>query len=301
MSGFEVAGIVLAVVPLVWNAWKDVPETRVGKITRSFLFAKTQKGQFADKFLSFDAALRDVMFDIFTPINHALTSSQRQLLTQTETVGATFFRVWKEIYTESSDGIRAVLSHSINDILPIVERMEKILIEIVVGTGVSPEDGRAELRKLVEHSTAGLSVGQRIKFAKSSSKRDKLATELKNCIDDVKMITKVEEKRARFVSEGAMIESQKYGPAFLEKVRLCAKNIHEALSTVWKCGCHTTPSAMLKLEKRDAATEREGQSLKFSLILTFNHCTWPNDAHISTFRETHVRVNMYDTPCLKLT
>jgi polyhydroxyalkanoate synthesis regulator phasin len=296
MSGFEIAGIVLAVVPLIWDAIKDTPETSVGKGGHAFINATSERQEFADELLFAHTAIRNEMLEIFKRINVLLTDSQRKTLTDPNTVGASFIQVWNDVRDANDDNVKTTLRTTIEDICPVLEKMAKILIEMVADTKISPDEGREKLRNILKMDKDGtLSITnhlrERFKFAKSSPRRLKLLKKLKENIKHLKLIIKTQAKSAELLAEGNFIESQKKSGPFLEKVRRYSDNLHEALSSTWNCDCHTSRSAMIKLEKREVPASREAGKLRFSLILTSKHSRNDENCDTLTFRETEVSVD----------
>jgi hypothetical protein len=76
MSGFEIAGIVLAVIPIVYDALKDAPETGIGQQASSFMKANRRRRRFACELLFLDTVFRNAMLDIFKWLNLPLTDVQ---------------------------------------------------------------------------------------------------------------------------------------------------------------------------------------------------------------------------------
>jgi polyhydroxyalkanoate synthesis regulator phasin len=294
MSGFEIAGIVLAVVPLIWDAIKDTPETSVGKVSRAFFKAPSERQEFADELLFAHTAIRNEMLEIFMRINVLLTDSQRKSLTDPKNVGANFIQVWNDVYDANGTNVKTLLDTTIEDICPVLEKMAQILIEMVKDTKISSDEGREKLRNILKMDKDGtLSITKhlrdRFKFARSSPRRRRLLNMLKQNIELLKSITRTQAKSAELLAEGNLFECQRQSGPFLEKVRRYSDNLHDALLHTWNCDCHTSRVAMLKLEKREAPVYRETSKLLFSLILSSNHsqnedCAW-------TFRETEVSVD----------
>jgi polyhydroxyalkanoate synthesis regulator phasin len=296
MSGFEIAGIVLAVVPLIWDAIKDTPETSVGKGGHAFINATAERQEFADELLFAHNAIRKAMLDIFLRINIFLTDSQRKLVTDPNTMGANFMQVWNAIYDANSAEVKNTLYTTIEDIRPVLETMEKILIEMVSHTKISSDEGREKLRNIVKMDQSGtLSITkhlrQRFRFAKSHPHRLKLMKSLKKNVKYLNSLVETQAKSAALLAEGDVIESQKQSGQFLEKIRGYSENLHDALSRIWNCQCHTSRSVMLKLEKREAPTNRQTGDLRFSLILTSTHSRNEENCDSWTFCETDVSVN----------
>jgi len=296
MSGFEIAGIVLAVIPLVLDAVKDYPKTSVGKKTRTFLQAAQKRREFASELLSVGTALRGVMIDIFMRVNVSLTQAQREALTGPNVAPATFFEVWNEVFDSNPDEIRKDLCSTIEDIRPVLQNTEEILLDVVAHTEIPQDEGREQLRKIMEENKDDTfairkHLSNRFNFAKSSLNRDKLVGRMKENIDELKELVKTQKKIDDFRAVGRVSEWEKSHTPFLERVRGYSDDLYCAISGIWQCMCHKSPAAMLRLEKRETPADPKAADLRFSLILTFEH-SLPEAPDIWTFRETEVSVKL---------
>lgn len=290
MSGFEIAGIVLSVLPLIVEAVKEVPKTDVGKKSQAFVRAPQERRKFAGALLLVDTALRNAMLDIFKCVNIALTDSHRELLTTRGTTGAKFIQVWKDMLHTHTEVIQNALLGE--EIRPVVDKLEKILIKMVEHTQISHDTGRPEIWGILQDRDQTLSITKHLKdrynFAKSSPKRAALLKEMHENIQHLNLIAKIEKKKADLVAATSLLEARKFHGRFFEKVRGYSDNLHDALSA-WNCMCHKSRKAMLRLEKRVGSGDWKPLDLRFSLILTFNHSG--EDPDVRTFRESEVCVN----------
>jgi hypothetical protein len=295
MSGFEIAGVVLAVVPLVLDACKSYPRTNVGKKTHEFVHAERKRREFAGELLILDSTFRYVMFDIFMRINICLTASQREILQKPTTVGAQFFQIWSDVMATNAEDVREALYHTINVMRPILLETESILYEMYADTGIPHDTTREELIGILKggEGDGTLSITkhliERFNFAKSSTKRLRLIQQMKENVRKLKTLSKTQNKIAEFVEMSALIDTHTSPGPFLEKVRSHSDRLYHALSDMWQCLCHKSPSAMLRLERREECTDTGSSSLLFSLVLTFEQSM--RDAQkIWEFRETEVCV-----------
>ena len=79
MSVFEIAGIVLPVIPLVLEGLKSYPVQNDHETFESFRQAKQERMSFAQELRLVNRELRCLMIDVITK-NVSLTSDQRQVL-----------------------------------------------------------------------------------------------------------------------------------------------------------------------------------------------------------------------------
>jgi hypothetical protein len=278
MTGFEIAGLVLAVVPLLLEGLKAYPKTSFYKTSEAFIHAKKERREFVARLSLLHSALRFAMIDIFRRINYVLTPDQRRVLIGVDSVGAKFFDVWKEVSEKNHAVIEKAFEHTLDHIEIVLESMVESLSEMVRHTGISSHDGREVLRDIIRcHANDSTSsfkpaLRSRFKFAKADSRRRELLEEIGDNIKLLKRLNKGQELIAEFVAVGNTIESQCSYDPLLDAVHHSSTNLYHALSKFWQCDCHRSPIAMLKLENRaTSASQMTGTQLRFSLVLTFEH------------------------------
>ena len=270
MSGFEVAGIVLAVLPLILEGLKAYP--KLSKATKTFRLANRERRAFAGQLLLMHTELRCAMINVFKQINVSLTIQQRQELTGVDNVGAQFFNLWESIRKANPEVIEREFEHTIDHIKGLLEDMADILKEMVTHTEIDYDTGREALRAILmshgEDKTFSMTthLAARLKFAKSDPKRREL---LERMGDNIKLLERLNQGQAQikqFVAAGNLIEAQKSHAPFLDNVRICSNNLYRAVSSIWQCGSHNSHRAMLMLERRDTPNTR---NIHFSLVLTY--------------------------------
>jgi hypothetical protein len=289
MSGFEIAGIVLAVLPLIVEGLKAYPNTTVSRIVKAFTATKKQRREFTIDLISLNTELRFVILDVLKPITGSLTVDQVQVLDDIDSTGARFFRVWTEVWEANPAAVEMAFRHTQEDIQPVLKDMVEILSEMLGHTGISYDDGREVLKGVINESLLiKNNLSKKIKFALSDSKRRNLLRRMRKNIELLKSLVQGQEKASVFFAHAHrdLIEPQQsYGP-FLESVRSCSNKLHHALSTMWDCTCHESRSARLRLERRETA-DMKANELQFSLFLTFKESS---DDQAWGFRETKVCV-----------
>ena len=302
MTGFEVAGLILAVIPLILEGIKTYPKTAIYKSAASFVRATQERRKFASNLLLLHSELRFVMIQIMKPLNPSLTPEQREILTGTDTVGARFFEVWKQVSEARREAVQKAYRPTIEHIKPMLHDMVKMLSEMLKHSEISYDAGREVLKAVIKnHSDGTLSItknlAKRFKFAKSDPRRSVLIDQMRENIKLLKTLVKGQEQLTNFVADGDSIESQLSQGPFLDTVRGYSRNLYDALSTMWRCSCHKSPSAMLRLERRETP-EVKASELLFSLVLTFEHSS--EDQATWAFRETQVYVSHKSIiPCFK--
>jgi hypothetical protein len=292
MTGFEIAGIVLAVVPILMDALSEYPQTSAGKNTSAFLFAKTNRRDFARQLKHIRNTLRRVMFDLFDQLDVSYTESQHRSLMAPETVGSQYFQIWNEVVNENPEDVKTALSHTMDEVQETLLETQTILVEIVAGTGIPHDVGREKLREIMNEDKAGTlsmckHLMKRLRFAKNESRRLRLLKRMNENVAHLKESFETQRQISQFKATVKLKESEKFPCPFFENVRSCSVNLYDALSGAWHCLCHKSPSAMLRLEKRHVPGDTGINDLRFSLILAFEHSS-PNARDIWAFRETEV-------------
>jgi len=294
MTAFEIAGLVLAVVPLILEGFEAYPDSRPLQYLRIFAGAKLERREFARQLMLMNSELRFAMLDNFTRINVLLTSSQRQVLGASESMGADFFTVWNEVWKSNSEDMKTAFSHTIEHIKDVLDNMMELLNEMVKHTEISRGAGRATLKEIIENHDKDrtfsiTNFSKRFKFASSDSKRRKLIKRMGDDIELLKRLNEGQDKMTKFIAAGKLIESQECHGPFLDRVRGYCDNLYRALSNIWRCDCHKSPSAMLRLEKRKTPETQEVNDLRFFLILTFEHCAVGHEKLLA-YQETEICV-----------
>src|SRR5271170_6057892 len=145
MSGFEVAGIVLAVLPMIRDAVK------IYKDTGTFRNAPQERRIFAEQLLHMHTELRFAMINIFNQINISLTIEQRQQLMSVDNVGAQFFNLWETVSRANPDVIEKEFEPTLGDLKGVLNDMADILKDMVTHTQIDYDTGREALRQILEH------------------------------------------------------------------------------------------------------------------------------------------------------
>jgi hypothetical protein len=296
MSGFEIAGIVLAVIPIIYDALKDAPETGIGKQGSAFRKAARRRREFALKLFLLDTELRNSMLDIFKWVKLPLTDVQWDHLMSKRTMGAKLLQIWNDLLETLPQEMNTAFKSALEEIRDVLESIEEILVAIVVHTHISYDEGRQKLRSIAKDKndcTLAMKghIKDRFNFAKSSADRDALVKEMTENIKLLKLTLETHQKTADLAETRYATKCRKLHCPFLEQVRRYSDNLYDALSESWNCICHKSRSAMLRLEKRDSPDERKPTDIRFSLILTFEHSSGEPEVDSWAFRETGVCVN----------
>jgi polyhydroxyalkanoate synthesis regulator phasin len=296
MSGFEIAGIVLAVIPLLLSGLDAYPDSKLLKFAKSFTRAKLERREFARRLTLLHTELRFAMLDIFKQINLILTHDQRRALTASDSVGpAKFFAVWNEVWETKSSEIKEILEHTIEPIEKVLTHMVELLNAMVKHTNISSDAGKDTLRSIIENQedpnfSITKNLSRRFKFAASDSKRQGMIELLKEDIELLKSLNKGQELTRKFIAAGNIIEAQKSHHVFLDRVRGHCDNLYHGLTNIWQCECHKSPSALLRLEWRETPEQHKANDLRFSVILNFRHVS-ADDQELWASRETEMRVH----------
>src|SRR5271170_1819762 len=146
MSGFEVAGLVLAVIPLILEGLEAYPQSRLFQSTKSFLEAKRERREFASQLLLFHTEI------LFLMMNHStllMTADQQRDLTSPDNVGSKFFNVWKSVLTANSAEI-GISERGFEDIKFLLDDMVGVLNEMLKHTEISKDASSESLRGIIK-------------------------------------------------------------------------------------------------------------------------------------------------------
>lgn len=298
MSGFEIAGLVLAVVPLILEGFK-APHAKPLKYLRLFPTAKLERRDFAIQLDLLNAELRFTMLNVFKRINVLLTPDQSEVLTADDSMGADFFKVWNDVWEANPDEIKLVFSHTLDRIQRVLDNMVDLLNEMVKHTGIPSKAGTEMLREIIQNhdidkTSTITNFSGRFMFAKSDSRRRKLVKLMGEDIEILKKLNTGQETVKNFITHAKLTLSQESHAAFLARVHSYCDTLHHALSNIWQCECHKSPSALLRLEKRRAPEPKAIDPLRFSLFLTFKFSADNEDLWRS--QETEICVDQTYVP-----
>ncbi len=249
--------------------------------------------KFAATLLHLHTELLILTIDVLEPINQFLTVEQRQVLNAENGVGPEFLDIWKQVSESNPEAIETAFRHTLPHIKPVLHDMVVMLSAMVKHTGISYDAGTDMLRMIIaDHKDGTFSMrkhlAKRFKFASSDPVRNDLINQMRENIKLLKSLVKGEKKITDFFAAGELIESQQSQGPFLDTVRNHSSDLYNALSTMWRCMCHRSPSAMLRLERRETSEFRVNE-LQFSLILTYEHA--PSDEQPTwAFREAKICV-----------
>jgi hypothetical protein len=290
MTGFEVAGLVLAVLPLVKAALDAYPDPIFAKITG----AAVERREFARQLQMVQAQLRNAMLRVFMRIDALLTDDQWRNLTHYDVKGSQFFAVWDDILKANPDAIKTKFESTIEDIKFVINDMVIVLSKVMRETKIAADPGPELLRKIIQNDKDDKTFSipknfiSRFKFARSWNKRSKLSKQMERNIAQLNLLNDTQDLIEKLPSTKTVRESH---AQYLDRVRCYSNSLYHALFKVWRCKCHISPSAMLRLEKRMTPEPKEANTLLFSLILTFEHCFSPSHQPLWAFQNTKIYVD----------
>src|SRR5277367_3764007 len=168
MSGMEVVGLILAVLPLVLEGIDAYPA--VARFKR----ANRDRREFARSLHSVQSALRATMIRVFTRIKDLLTLEQLAELSRPNVKGSKFVDVWNEVLKTNPDEIEKAFEHTIDDINFVLGDMIMVLNDVVKDTEITPDAGAELLREIIkDHDKDKFltkNLGKRFMFTRSSEK-----------------------------------------------------------------------------------------------------------------------------------
>jgi len=287
MSAFEVVGVVLAVLPLVWEGLDAYPDSRVAK----FLRANQERAEFGRQLLCAQSGLRSAMMNLFKEIEAELTPAQKLAITSLDVKGSKFFEIWKEI----------VAAHPkmtfdctlLGQIRVVVDDLSDVLTQVVKHAAMPRYAETDVLRRVIENHSRDEKFSltkdfyHRFMFAKSDRRRTKLISRMELNIKTLTHLVKeMEVMKTISVPENPM-EADECHAVYCDTVRGYCNNLYHASSLIWKCECHKSPSAMLRLERRTRPEPETVAFIRFSLFLTFEYTT----SELWAFQATEVCVD----------
>lgn len=291
MSFYEIAGLVLAVIPLVLEGLDAYPNSKVIQYVKNIKEANQRRREFATTLRQMNSGFQFAMLRNFTEIPELLSDRQVEVLYSDKSMGADFLAVWNEVKQEHPAEIDKTFAHTIHEITDVLNDMVELLNDMIKDTGISSKDGRETLRAIIsghekDKAFPILNFSKRLNFAKRNSKRSRLIQRMERNTEILKELNKGQKDMNKFIAIVKGHKSEKSQRRFLDKVRECCDNIYHALSKSWRCQCHNTRSALLGLEKRETPETKEVDNIRFSLVLTFEH------RHLGrAFKETEISID----------
>lgn len=268
MSALAIAGLVISVLPLILEGLNAYPDSSVVKLIR----AKQEREEFARQLMSVQTGLRYAMERLFIQMGAKLTYDEWQALRTLDVKGSKFFDIWNEILTANPSIVK---TNTFAEIEFVLNDMVDKLKNVVANTAI-PYDSRSEfLMCIVEKHRTDKSFSttkgffKRFMFVAKDHRRRKLLIQMEKYIETLNRLIKEQQLMKKIGPPKNIIEAQESHGPFLDEVRGYCDNLYHALSNIWKCDCHKSPSAMLRLEKRKEPKETD--ALSFSLLLTFDH------------------------------
>jgi hypothetical protein len=284
MSGFEIAGVVLAVLPLILDGLNAFPDSTIAKFVR----ANQERQEFAQQLLSVQTGFRCVMERLFIRCEAELTNGQWRALRALDAKGSDFLDMWREILASNPDIVK---TNTFADTKFMLDGVADVLKEIVKDTAIPRAAGSDLLMGIIENhkndKTFSFAKGGLLKrylFVRKDRKRtkllqrmEKLIKSLHDLINEHELMKKVKISRSNIDARGSK------NVPYLDDVRGHGYDLYHALLKIWLCDCHKSPSALLRLETRE---EPKGVgALHFSLFLTFEHSlNWAcQDTQVSVY------------------
>jgi hypothetical protein len=326
MSGFEVAGLILAIIPLYDQAVKTA-ETATKAIE-----ANQERRKFAKHLLVVDAILRSTALKLFESLDAELTLDQWNALIRRDVEGSKLLGIWREISkacpTARDDSVWVAIEVTLGEIAKALVKVVKYTkMSKNVGTGSrrmdrkvsgDPAEGSTTQHRTNPNPTDGLAASERdgsrgvkkssasaeiqseasedsakilqdvirrretdpdpfskagifgrFMFAISSRSRTKQLENLSALSQTLRTLTAVvsDEKSNPTVRGKTDHANQKQYARDLNTVRNHCHKLYGSLFKNWRCKCHVSPRALLRLESRSSNIDL--LDLRFSIILDF--------------------------------
>jgi hypothetical protein len=286
MSGFEIAGVVLAVLPLVIDGLDACQDLAVFRL----LSARSQRRKFVAQLMFVQTILRNRFERLLHTLEVELEPGHWDALKSSSVKGSQFFDVWNQVlqaYPELKDTTIG------SEIMFVVEDLQTLLYDVIEHTAI-PHDANAEVLIAIiqnhKHDPSfSMTTGlfKRFMFTWRDHGRRELIERMERNLLWIRELCEEHELMKSLIPTSLAKRDVTSNGAFLRTLREHFCCLHSALSGIWKCNCHSSPSAMLKLERRDAKQDCE---VCFSLFLTFEQRTSEGVGEWE-FRETKISVD----------
>jgi len=135
MSGFDIAGLVLAVIPLVVEGLKSYPVQKVCRTVKSFKEFQEERRAFAQELRYMNTELRYIIFQAILT-SGSITPDQVQVLSSPDSHGSSFFDVWVDVTMKQSESMDNALKQTIEAINDTLEDIQELFKEMLQLSGL---------------------------------------------------------------------------------------------------------------------------------------------------------------------
>ncbi|KAF1986003.1 hypothetical protein K402DRAFT_421580 [Aulographum hederae CBS 113979] len=249
MSGVEVAGLVLAVLPLFISALEDYNDGL--EPIKAFYNWKRELPHFIRKLRNEHAQYEETMILLIASV-----TSEDELMEMTDDTSSD---LWSDPIIEKKLKVRLAGSykaymHTIQEIEGI---MKKIAGKLDIESGSGDPLRRLDLEQLLKsapsHPSYATEIKKRIKFGISKKYIKRLLEQLRDCNIELERFTEKSERLETYRRASKKTFSHK-----LQKIQGYAKTLHNVLT--WNCSCRASHRADLLLEQRiNCAKHASGQ------------------------------------------
>ncbi|KAI9709576.1 MAG: hypothetical protein M1820_003336 [Bogoriella megaspora] len=278
MSGIEVAGLVLAVLPLFISALEDYNEGL--DPIKAFWSWEAELPKFIRKLRNQHVHYEQILRTMLAPI-----TTEGQLAEMIENPSSVR---WKD------DGIGVQLedklAESYKAYLDSIQAIEGIMKAIARKLNLPQADTitRNELEALVlgtpRKDFRNFEFTRRIKFGMSRKKIKSRLDELDECIKELE----------RFTDKSERLEPYRVGPtlspAKFERIRQYADTLHRNLRLAWNCSCRTSHRTYLQLQQRindprsrrssgqrQCSSQKDYRNSETCFMVLFSGNPWPGE------------------------
>ncbi|KAF2086812.1 hypothetical protein K490DRAFT_66125 [Saccharata proteae CBS 121410] len=281
MSGIEVAGLVLAVLPLVISALEDYNEGL--DPVKSFVRWERELPKYIRKLrnqhVHYEQTLKILLFPLATEFELA------QMIDEPNG------RLWKEPWMqqrleEKLNESYNAYKHTMDDIQEIIEKIASKL-DVEKASAANRTNIEALLLALPAPQKAiNLQIKRRVKFSMSKKKIKGLLEELDECNKELERFTDKSERLEPYRKASAKPSLA----AKLQKIQGYAKTLHHTLLEAFSCSCRANHCTNLQLEQRDLG-RTGGMKSKSGEDGTIFKVAFTNAASRSIWQEARIRVS----------
>ncbi|EON62852.1 hypothetical protein W97_02077 [Coniosporium apollinis CBS 100218] len=280
MSGLEVAGVVLGVLPLLVSALEHYNEGL--DPIKAFWGWERELPQFIRKLRNQHVHYEQTLKLLLAPI-----TEDAELADMVANPGQ---GLWKdaEIAIKLENRLNESYKAYIGTIADIEGIMKKIASKLDLGSGNSMTRDNLEtlLSANPQKADNKFEFSKRIKFSISKKRIKGLLEDLNECNKELERFT---DKSERLEPYRSAWKASQVAP--LQRVQRYAKRLHDVLSLAWTCSCNASHSTTLRLEPRAITARSKNMKIKgrqgdvtcFKVCFSSSSSPW-------TWQEAEIRV-----------
>ena len=278
-------------MPLILELIESYPERGACQIGLTYRQRLKLRKDFVTELRQVYFELQEFLREVINTTNVSLPEDQREDLFAYTCERKRVVRAWQTLAKENLDVIKKALGSSeteleivVNDVLGLVQvmfedRMDRELqsLKIVV-----------ELDRNAAMSSLRTKLSSEFKFQGSSTIREEGLERLKQNRSRIKSLNNnLDEPTEELPPSGLSLKVKEPWPSSIETTRRYSHILHNTLTQLWDCPCHTFVAAMLRIKRRQNSATNDTEIPPLSVIFTFQHIQTARKDH---YQETDIYV-----------